>query len=143
VYVVYEEAEDRGERSTSDVYLYRAPDGLFVNLELVRQGYARGMRSRFEHRRLFRYYEDIARRAEKGIWNSSRPEPPVAEPSDRPADEYAGPDTIVYVTRTGKKYHRADCPHLRFSRKPMRLGEAVKRYGPCGRCHPPRLRKAP
>lgn len=55
-----------GKRSA---YVYRAPDGLFVNLELIRQGYAviyPGY-SQFRYQRLFRYYEDKAREARKGI----------------------------------------------------------------------------
>ena len=55
-----------GKRSA---YVYRAPDGLFVNLELIRQGYAiiyPGY-SQFRYKRQFRYYADKAREAKKGI----------------------------------------------------------------------------
>jgi endonuclease YncB( thermonuclease family) len=128
-------------------YLFRAPDGMFVNLEMVRQGYAQAAAGRFSHRALFRHYERVAESAGKGVWGAA----PVRRTSEgkvepRPAEEgeqYADADTIVYVTRTGKKYHREDCPHLRFSRKPIRLGEAVRRYGPCGTCKPPVLRESP
>ena len=44
----------------------------------------------------------------------------------------------VYVTRTGKKYHREGWTSLRRSKIPISLAEAKQRYGPCGRCHPPR-----
>lgn len=47
------------------------------------------------------------------------------------------PDVTVYVTRTGKKYHRGSCSYLRKSRIPMNLSEAKTRYGPCSRCRPP------
>ena len=47
-------------------------------------------------------------------------------------------DVTVYVTRTGKKYHRGNCSSLRKSKIPMNLEEAKKRYGPCKRCSPPR-----
>ena len=46
-------------------------------------------------------------------------------------------DPIVYVTRTGKCYHRGSCSYLRKSKIPMRLSEARKRYRPCSRCKPP------
>lgn len=50
-------------------YLYRVPDGLFVNLELVRQGYALAARGySFEHQELFRFYEGKAVADGKGIW---------------------------------------------------------------------------
>lgn len=42
----------------------------------------------------------------------------------------------VYVTRTGSKYHRAGCRHLRSS-SAMKLSEAVKKYSPCSVCKPP------
>ena len=49
-------------------------------------------------------------------------------------------DTIVYVTRTGSKYHRDGCGSLSKSKIPITLKEAVESgYGPCKRCNPPRL----
>lgn len=42
----------------------------------------------------------------------------------------------VYVTNTGKKYHRDGCVHLK-SRIPMSLVEAKARYTPCKVCNPP------
>ena len=51
------------------------------------------------------------------------------------------PATItVYVTRTGEKYHKDGCRHLRQSRIPMSLKEAAQRYGPCSTCKPPTVR---
>jgi len=48
------------------------------------------------------------------------------------------PQTItVYVTRTGKLYHRDGCRYLRQSKIPMSLAEAAQRYGPCSVCKPP------
>ncbi|MFC1783830.1 hypothetical protein ACFL02_09645 [Planctomycetota bacterium] len=47
-------------------------------------------------------------------------------------------DIIVYVTKTGKKYHRTDCSSLSKSKIPMKLSEAKARgYTPCQRCKPP------
>lgn len=48
-----------------------------------------------------------------------------------------GNDPIVYVTRTGKCYHRGSCSYLRKSKIPIRLSKARKRYRPCSRCRPP------
>ena len=47
-------------------------------------------------------------------------------------------DVTVYVTRTGKKYHRDGCSSLRRSKIPISLAEAKQQYGPCSRCNPPR-----
>ena len=50
-------------------YVYRASDGLFVNLELVREGYANAfVKYPFEHKDLFQHHEAQARKARKGIW---------------------------------------------------------------------------
>lgn len=51
-------------------YLYRSPDGLFVNLEIVRQGYGRAYtKFPFKYLELFRHYERRAREGIKGIWS--------------------------------------------------------------------------
>jgi hypothetical protein len=44
-------------------------------------------------------------------------------------------DTIVYVTRTGKKYHSENCCYL-FSCIEIELSEAIKSYSSCSRCDP-------
>lgn len=128
-------------------YVYRAPDGLFVNLELVRLGYAPvAARERFEHRLLFRTWEERARLAEKGVWArpdkpTSRPRqveqgrPPRPSPTSQPA---AGTNVkIVYVTPKGQKYHLPGCSTLRGAGQPISLEEARKKYRPCSRCKPP------
>lgn len=48
-------------------------------------------------------------------------------------------NTIVFVSRTGTKYHREGCRHLSQSKTQMRLGEASQRYEPCIVCNPPVL----
>jgi hypothetical protein len=43
----------------------------------------------------------------------------------------------VYVTRTGKRYHRDGCRYLASSRIAMSLKDAeAKGYTPCKVCHP-------
>lgn len=46
--------------------------------------------------------------------------------------------TTVYITKTGKKYHRGNCSYLRKSKIPISLSEARQGYGPCSKCNPPR-----
>lgn len=106
-------------------YLYRAPDGLFVNLEIVRQGYGPvDTRFPFKHVALFRHYETQARAAEKGLYGT--PQAPSVNVEGQ-----------VYVTLTGKKYHREGCLSLCKSQFPISLAEAKQKYGPCSRCNPP------
>ena len=43
----------------------------------------------------------------------------------------------VYVTRTGKRYHRGDCHHLRQSKISIDRSAAIKGgYTPCKNCKP-------
>ena len=68
--------------------------------------------------------------AGKGLWG---------EPHAVSGTAAASPalDLAVYVSRTGRKYHRSDCPHLRRGRTAIQLSEARKHYVPCTRCQPP------
>lgn len=125
------------QRNTADhgaldtVRLFRVPDGLYVNLEMVRQGYAklspRGLGNELD---LFRTYQERARLTGKGIWNKlSALVPVVTEPRG----------VTVYVTKTGKKYHSQDCQFLSKSKIALGLGEAKKRgFTPCRICKPPK-----
>jgi len=50
-------------------YLYRAPDGLFVNAEIVRQGYGHAAAGfPFQFAEEFKQLEQFATRAGKGLW---------------------------------------------------------------------------
>jgi methylphosphotriester-DNA--protein-cysteine methyltransferase len=52
----------------------------------------------------------------------------------------ASADTVVYVTKTGTKYHKGSCSSLSKSKIETSLGSAVSRgYAPCSRCKPPVL----
>ena len=63
------EARDRYGRTLA--YVYRAGDGLFVNAELVRQGYAKplAIRPNVAHRREFSRLAASARKAGRGLWS--------------------------------------------------------------------------
>ena len=54
------------------------------------------------------------------------------------AGQAAKSDITVYITKTGKKYHTADCSLLRESKISIELSEAKARgYEPCKSCNPP------
>lgn len=126
------------------VYLFRLPDGLFVNLEAVRQGYAPVERkAAFRHRQLLEHYQALARKVPKGIWGPREPaQAQQAEKRTPVPNRAADGDLIVYVTKSGKKYHREGCQYLRKSSQALTLREAVRRgYEPCSRCRPPTLKQ--
>lgn len=46
-------------------------------------------------------------------------------------------ENTVYVTRTGKKFHRAGCRYLRYSSMAINRDEAIREgYTPCSVCDP-------
>ena len=50
---------------------------------------------------------------------------------------YQTKEKIVYITKTGKKYHLGNCRHLRCSKIPINKEKAFLRgYGPCMVCRP-------
>ena len=54
----------------------------------------------------------------------------AAEPSPSPVQS-----ETVYITQTGKKYHRAGCRHLQKSQIPISLDDAkAKGYTACKSC---------
>ena len=56
----------------------------------------------------------------------------------------AGGDETVYVSASGKKYHREDCSALRRSKIAVTLEDAVRSgYGDCAICGPPVLTTVP
>ena len=50
-------------------YVYRVPDGLFVNAEIIRQGYGHAYTQiPSKYMQEFKQLEQFARKAEKGLW---------------------------------------------------------------------------
>ena len=122
---------DKYDRTLAYVYL---PDGALLNAEIIRQGYGHAYTVfPFRYVDQFRGYEREAREARRGLWATAAVAPVSATPAA------ASPDEVVYVTRTGTKYHRAGCRHLARSQIPMALKDAVKQFGPCSVCQPPVL----
>jgi hypothetical protein len=79
---------------------------------------------------------------------SRQPQPSCAGTADfpsiilatlNPALEKATAETMVYVTKSGTKYHRAGCRALAKSSTPIPLGQVAGRYEACAVCDPPKL----
>lgn len=118
--------------------------GRWINKEMVEEGWAWHYRRYYKNPE-FAAAEQHARDNRLGLWADPHPVPPwefrrnpdaagksaASQDSDRRADS----DT-VYVTRTGDKYHRASCPHLRKGRIPISPNDAKKKYAPCSVCRP-------
>ena len=165
VWVEQEQGNTQDRYGRALVYLYRMPDGMFVNLEIVRQGYGHSYKE-YPHKYMadFNAYETKARQTGKGLWglqgetpeSSSIPQvqspqfpPPSANtaPSVTPTQSYAPPQAAAtarpqvsgtfYATRTGSKYHRAGCRYLSRSQIPMSRQDAINRgLGACSVCRP-------
>ena len=146
VYLVYgQEQTDRYGRTLG--YLYRAPDGLFVNAEIIRQGYGHAYTKypfRADLMEQFRGLQRHAMGAGKGLWaglhtqvvsptaNPGRAIPPETRVT-RPTEHQ---HTTVYVTSSGTKYHVDGCRYLKKSKTMMELEEAKAKYSACKVCKP-------
>ena len=64
---------------------------------------------------------------------------PTPEPEvDNQGQPQTADGTTVYITRTGKRYHREGCSSLSRSKIPTTLSDAkAQGYTPCQRCSPP------
>ena len=54
--------------------------------------------------------------------------------------EIGQPNTAVFVSRTGAKYHREDCRFVSKSKQPTTLQRALGKNTACGVCGPPMLK---
>ena len=134
-----EERTDKYDRTLA--YLYRAPDGLFVNLEIVRQGYGRAYtKYPFKYEDLFTKWDSTAKERSRGLWRllgseKDKPHPTPPDGLSKPAAVSGG--VTVYVTKSGGKYHQEGCRYLSRSKKAISLNKASSRYAPCKVCSPP------
>jgi len=70
------------QRAQRLAYAYRLPDGLFINAEIIRQGYARAYeQSPAKYAKEFKQLEQFARKAHKGLWS---PAPKGYKPPKEP-----------------------------------------------------------
>ena len=128
--------EKRGKYGSLLAYIYRAPDAIFVNLEIVRQGYERSYRQfPRKHLEIFNNYEKIAREVGKGLWAGKSAKPSSKEVSESVPQADVDGNMTVYVTNSGKKYHLESC---RWGNVAISLAKARDSYTPCAVCNPPK-----
>jgi len=129
--------KDKYDRTLAYVYL---PDGTFLNAEIVKQGYGHAYTQYpFKYLDQFRGYEREARELGRGLWGAQGTDSAVPLLA-RPSTAEDG-DQIVYITKSGTKYHVAGCRSLARSQVPIAL-KNVGSHGPCSICKPPVLSKA-
>jgi micrococcal nuclease len=100
-----------------------------LNAQLLLHGYAElsTIPQNFRYIDFFRTYQAEAQKGGRGLW------------ALRSSDSQDTQDVTVYITQTGKKYHREGCRYLARSKIPISLREAQARgYEPCSVCNPPR-----
>lgn len=120
------ERTDKYGRTLAYVYL----DTVFVNAELLRQGYAQVLTipPDVRYTDLFLACQREAREAGRGLWNEAAAR---SWTSTQPVTDTAN----YYITKTGSKYHRGGCRYLSKSAFEITEEDAVARgYGPCSVC---------
>ena len=132
------EEMDRYKRILGDVYVGRQ----WVNLEMVQEGMAWHYKH-YSKDAAMAAAETKARAAKVGIWSMANPTAPwdFRRGKGTPKLEIGQPNTRVFVTRSGAKYHRDDCRFVAKSKLPTTLGLVKGRYTPCSNCAPPELKE--
>lgn len=149
--IVHPVESSRGRESTIvTAHVFRSPDGLLINEELIRQGFAR-VDEKYDGEFLehFLQFEARAKELKRGIWNPNRAEKakaagngpkanaaPATSGVEKKAAEQPVNGFMVYITESGKKYHRANCQWAKTG-KPVALEEARRQFEPCKVCKPP------
>ena len=83
----------------------------------------------------FQRVQTAARSVSLGIWAVPFPTGKQERATQGRATQ-EGSD-IVYITRTGSKFHRAGCRYLRYSAIPIKRSKAIAQgYSPCSVCRP-------
>jgi endonuclease YncB( thermonuclease family) len=133
---------DQYKRIVGDVHLGET----WANFEVVKAGLAWHYKAYSKDSRLADA-EAKARSAGIGLWSLPNPTPPwefrrigsgkqaSPSPSSASSAPAAGSSTVVFVTPSGKKFHRKECRHAAKG-VPVSRAEAEKDRTPCAVCRP-------
>lgn len=112
----------------------------WLNLEMVEGGHSWWYRKYSDSEELA-LAEQQAKQARRGLWQEETPQPPWEfrngpRPPSADSNEDATSDAAVYLTRTGKKYHRGSCRFLARSKLEVDREQAEANFSPCSVCNP-------
>lgn len=133
VYLEYDPLCARKDRYGRTLgHLFRAPDGLWLNREMVRLGMSPVYdKYPFSFLEEFQVAEREARVAGAGIWSAQSTPPASSAVRGNAASQ------LMYVTAKGRAYHRSDCHSLRGMATAITLEEAQRRgLKDCENCRP-------
>jgi micrococcal nuclease len=133
--------KDRYGRYVADVLI----SGTTLNKELVRNGFAWHYKQYSKDKELAAL-EEQARASQVGLWADSNPTPPwdfrhgnkssADSTTTKSVEKSEKIDNIVYITKTGKKYHRDGCRSLSRSKIEISLQDAKSQgYDACKICY--------
>ena len=111
VYIMRPKSGEKGKPCRKNAYyLFRAPDGLFVNLEVVRQGYGiASLSESTEHRDVFDHYQKDAIESGRGQW--AKLESKSSATADKPAKKSSKSNFLSSNSTSSS----SDAPTFRFS----------------------------
>lgn len=131
--------QDREGRLLAYVYL----DDVCVNAQLVKSGAVQAVATppNLKNIDLFMKMQIEAQKSQTGIWGTPTPSaggmPAAPAPAVSPGAAAKQPQ-IVWVSRSGNKYHRQGCGKLDRGPSPMPVDKAKEAgYSPCLMCNPP------
>lgn len=136
---------DKYGRFVSDVYL----DKVWINAKMVENGYAWNYTQYSKDLDLIKL-EAQAKDKKVGLWAEKNPTAPwdyrhgtsttsttTKTTSEKKTSKVDTKESVVYVTKTGKKYHRSGCSSLAKSKIEISKSDAIAEgYEPCKKCNP-------
>lgn len=134
---------DKYKRTLAYVYLEVNGKRVCVNRHIIAEGYGFAYtKYPFDQKRMddHRAAEREARENKRGMWSDEAQARAKADAERAKEKPKAGDDkAVVYVTKSGTKYHADGCRSLAKSKIETTLGAAKERgCGPCALCNPPR-----
>ena len=137
IYVRFTPEDNLGIPGTNPALIYRVPDNLFINRDIILRGYGyvpAGYPA--EYIESFRRYQEQARASRCGFWSleTFQPYQPFLRPPVEPVVQYRFNFT-VWIDKAAKVYHRAGCEDIADDMPPMKVIAAQEEgYQSCRKC---------
>ena len=133
---------DRYGRNVGTVHYDNGKD---LNFELVKNGYAWWYEQYAKNNQQLKMAQEYAKANKLGFWVQHNPVAPwdyrkgnrTSSTVSKPVVSSQKVENVVYITRTGKKYHRSSCRYAAKATRSMPRSEAeALGCGACGVCKP-------